>query len=169
MKNLYVLCGIPGCGKSTFIEKHMVSFGGTTNVVSRDEIRFSLVAENEEYFSKETQVFEKFIEKIKDSLENYDNTIVDATHINKSSRSKLLNALNSSLKNDDILVNAIVLKVDLKTALDRNEGRTGRAYVPRGAIRRMFNQFTVPTCEEGFDLIYLYENDKIKKIIAKED
>ena len=53
MKKLYVMCGGPGSGKSTWIKKNLPTFKGYTKVVSRDEIRFSLVKEGEEYFSKE--------------------------------------------------------------------------------------------------------------------
>ena len=62
MKNkLYVICGVPGTGKSTFCKNHLTMFGDNVKYVSRDDIRFSIVKENEEYFSHETEVFNKFI------------------------------------------------------------------------------------------------------------
>ena len=62
MKNFYVLCGIAGSGKSTWINNHLAAFKGYTKVVSRDDIRFMIDNVDEEYFSKEKQVFKKFIE-----------------------------------------------------------------------------------------------------------
>ena len=50
MKNFYVLCGIAGSGKSTWINNHLAAFKGYTKVVSRDDIRFMIVNEDEEYF-----------------------------------------------------------------------------------------------------------------------
>ena len=154
-KKLYILVGCPGLGKSTWIKNHLHTFDGYTSVISRDNIRFLLTPENEGYFSREKDVFKKYIEDIKDGLEYCDNTIADATHLNEASRSKLLRALGQSLRN--VEVNAIVIRGSLETALSQNENRIGtRAYVPQTVVRRMFNQFTMPTFEEGFDKIYIY-------------
>lgn len=169
-KKLYILIGCPGLGKSTWIKNHLHTFDGSTSVISRDNIRFLLTPENEEYFSREKDVFKKYIEDIKDGLEYCDNTIADATHLNEASRSKLLRALGQSLRN--VEVNAIVIRGSLETALSQNENRIGtRAYVPQIVIRRMFNQFTMPTFEEGFDKIYVYNpyNEGAKYTIFEKE
>ena len=154
-KKLFVMCGNAGCGKSTWIKNNLHTFEGYTSVVSRDEIRFLLVPEGEDYFSKETEVYAKFIKDIQFGLEYADNVIVDATHINEGSRGKLLRRIGPALKNVEVI--AVVIKVPLKVSLDQNEKRKGsRAYVPRSTIRRMYHQFTIPTFEEGFDKIYVY-------------
>ena len=49
-KQLIIMCGAPGSGKSTYIEKHFISFPGYTKVVSRDQIRFSILKDDEDYF-----------------------------------------------------------------------------------------------------------------------
>lgn len=157
-KQFIVLCGIPGSGKSTWIKNHLASFSGYTKVVSRDDIRFSIVKEDEEYFSHETEVYNKFIEEIKDGIEHCDTTIADATHINVASRSKLLRSLGDSIKNIKIM--AVVIKPSLDVALAQNAQREGRKLVPRGQVRRMYYQFTKPTLEEGFDEIWTYKNFK---------
>lgn len=138
-------------------------------MISRDEIRFSLLGENDEYFSKEDEVWSEYVRQAKESINTNVDTILDATHLNASSRGKILCALKDVLKNVEI--NVIVIDVDLNTALERNELREGRSYVPRGVIRRMASQFTIPTLEEGFDHIYIYkeEDGKVKyQIIEKE-
>ena len=127
MKNFYVLCGIAGSGKSTWIDNHLAAFKGYTKVVSRDDIRFMIVNEDEEYFSREKQVFKKFIEELKDGLENYDNVIADATHLNLASRTKLLRNLTSSLKDSNIY--AIVINTPVKICLKQNAARRGRRFV----------------------------------------
>lgn len=155
MKNLYLMVGCPGSGKSTWVREHFATLEGYTAIVSRDDIRFSMVTEDEEYFSKENEVYNKFIEDIKFGLSYADNVIADATHLNENSRGKLLRKLGSVLKG--VKVNAIVMRVPVEVALSQNEIRKGtRSYVPESAIRRMASQLTLPSFEEGFDRIYIY-------------
>lgn len=155
-KKLWIMCGIPGSGKSTWIAQNKDFFEGTTNVVSRDKIRFALLDDNDDYFSREDDVWANFVRESKASLKLYENTILDATHISVGSRKKILNALKNNLK--DIEINAFVFDVSLETALQRNSNRTGRAYVPESAIRRMKSQMTPPSANEGFtNIIYIRE------------
>ena len=165
---LWILVGMPGSGKSYWVANHKDYFPGSCASVSRDTIRFILVKEDEPYFSKEKQVFEKFIEHIKVGLQYYDNTIADATHINPSSRGKLLRALGDSLK--DVEINAIVIDTCLAKCLEQNAGREGRKLVPETAIRNMFSNFSMPTLEEGFDNIYIYRQngDKVTYEILRK-
>lgn len=166
MKKLIILCGIPGSGKSTFIVKNHNLFGATVKVVSRDVIRFSLIKEDEEYFSKEKDVWKKFIAEIRNGISENEVTVADATHLNEASRLKLINALGGSLKDVDII--PIALNVGYELAAARNENRVGtRAYVPPATIRNMSNNFTIPTFEEyNYKTIYIYEPNK--KIIIRE-
>ena len=145
------MCGIPGAGKSTWISNNKNFFSGSINVVSRDKIRFALLDEGEDYFSRENDVWSNFISEAKNSLKNYDNTILDATHLSVNSRKKVFNALKNNLK--DVNICAIAFCCNIETAIERNANRTGRSFVPVSAIRRMANQFTIPTEEEGFDTI----------------
>ena len=62
-KILYILCGPAASGKSTF-SHFLVQDKNSYKIVSRDAIRFSLVNENEEYFSKEKEVFRTYIAEI---------------------------------------------------------------------------------------------------------
>ena len=154
-KKLWVMVGIPGSGKSTWIKNHKDKVEGTSKVVSRDAIRFALVAEDEDYFSKEKEVFRKFIEEIKDGLANYDNTFVDATHLSPGSRRKLFNNLGHSL--DDAYVHAVVINPSLETTLRQNAQRTGRCFVPEDVIINYKENFSYPKPEEGFDEILYYD------------
>ena len=158
---LYVLVGVAGSGKSTWIENHKTGFKRPYKVVSRDKIRFSLVKENEDYFSKEKEVFRKYIEEIKEGLYIGYDVFADATHINEASRGKLLRALGKSLKG--VEVEAIVINTSLNTILNQNSLRAGRELVPETTIRNMFSQFKVPSLEEGFDKIWIYQNENPKK------
>ena len=158
---LYLMCGIPGSGKSTYLKTRFIQ---PPVVVSRDEIRFKMVREDEEDFSHEKEVYNEFINQIIQELKFFQEVFVDATHLNEASRTKLLRSLGGNLK--DVEVNIIWIKVPLEVALKQNENRKGtRAYVPETVIRRMASQITVPTKEEGFEHIYVVENGKEKEII----
>ena len=165
-RKLWLTAGIPGLGKSTWIQKHKNFFPGKVRVISRDEIRFSLLKEGEDYFSHEKEVWWEYVNKTKAALELSDNVILDATHLNEASRAKILRALGSSLK--DVEVNIILFKGSVNTAIKRNNLREGLSYVPESAIRRMSYQVTTPSRNEGFDNIYIVNVDKNDEIIKKE-
>lgn len=157
-KNLYVLTGVPGTGKSTFIREKLVpTLSESTKVMSRDVVRFSMLDEKDKYFANEKEVWKEFISQIKSSLEVNENTIVDATHINKVSRTKLFNAL-SPIPTEINIISVVILN-DLETCLNRNKQRTGRAFVPEGAIKKMYDAFEMPSSLEGFQDIRIYKNN----------
>ena len=58
---LYISCGVPGSGKSTFLKNHTKP---NEAIISRDEIRFNLLKDGEDYFSHENEVFDKFVDNI---------------------------------------------------------------------------------------------------------
>lgn len=154
-KTLYVMVGIPASGKS-YKAKTLKAEG--VEYVSRDEVRFSIIKEGEEYFSKEKQVFREFIRRIQSSLDGGKSVIADATHINEISRYKLLR----NLKLEGTKVIAVVCDTDFETCLDRNGERKGRAKVPLRAMYSMKGTFTEPKLEEGFEfIIRLSEEDNI--------
>lgn len=138
---LYISCGIPGSGKSTFLKKVAKK---NESVISRDEIRFALLKEGEEYFSHEKEVFKYFVNIITDHINSGLNVYADATHLNYTSRKKLTDALlEAGCQPAD--VQAIYFDIPLNVCLERNEKRKGtKAYVPRGVIRRMFYQLEFP-------------------------
>lgn len=162
MAKLFMLMGIPGSGKSTWIANHINN--ETDKYISRDEVRFSYVSEEEEYFSQEKKVFKEFTRQINEALNQGYNVFADATHLNEASRNKLLRAIVMNTSSTE----CIWVRTPLEEALRRNENRKGtRSYVPRGAIRRIFSQMTKPTFIEGFNKIYIIEPDKPIKILEE--
>lgn len=152
MKQLFLMCGVAGSGKSTYLSniKNAV-------VVSRDEIRFSLIGDFDDYFAKEDEVFATFIQKIQNAIDNEEGPkeiYCDATHLTKKSRDKVLNALNlTNVEN----ITVLVVRPSLTEALKRNAQRSGRKYVPNYVIRRMWSQFERPEEDENriFDVKYV--------------
>lgn len=152
-QRLFMMVGAPGTGKSTFVLNNMKE---DFIYISRDEIRYSFLEEGDDYFAKERKVFNEFILRINEAImwDDYPNIIIDATHLTKASRAKVLKRLATV---DEI--RAMVMTTPLEVALERNAKREGRTRVPDDVIKSMYNSFELPTKEEGFDSI-AYINEK---------
>lgn len=148
---LYVICGTPGSGKSTFLKEIA---NDNERIISRDEIRFSLLKPGEDYFSHEKQVYTNFLNAIASNIKNGINVYADATHLNEKSRFKLLHGLhNKGCRPTEI--NAIYFNVPVNTCLERNEYRKEtKAYVPREEVMKMYGAYVFPHKYEGFNYIW---------------
>ena len=163
MAILYLMCGCPGSGKSTWIENHLEEDHQLW--ISRDKIRFSLLEENDSYFSKETLVFNTFVKEIIEGREDGYDVFADATHISPSSRFKLYNRIPAHLRDE---TNVIWIKCDVTVSLSQNEYRKNTPYyVEPKVIRRMYDNFIAPSLDEGFDKIFIIEPKREMKIIKK--
>ena len=156
-KTLWIMVGIPGSGKTLFA-KNWLMHGPEWRYVSRDEIRFNLVPANEEYFSKEKEVFNQFVDTIKAAFKEDEviNVIADATHLNEASRNKICRIFSNNYN-----IIPVVVTCDLDTAIKRNNAREGRARVPISVIRRMYYQFQDPSFDTyGYTGILRVPNNK---------
>ncbi len=145
---LYILCGLPASGKSTFAWNFTKS--NDIRYVSRDEIRFSMVKENEEYFSHEKEVFKKFVGTIAQTLIDRFDVIADATHLNRISRDKLIRAIDQYTI--EYTITYIVLETSLETCMKRNALREGRARVPDSVMKSMAENWEdITNSEKSYD------------------
>lgn len=155
MKNkiLYIMVGVPGSGKSTYIKQHINS--ATEVHISRDAIRFGLVAENESYFSKENEVTKKYYNDISNALHDEKITAVyaDATQTTTKSRKTLIDEVFPFGVPSFIKIVPIVVKPDLNTAICRNRMRSGRECVPETVIKRMYHNIINPN-KDSFNNLY---------------
>lgn len=146
MPKLYILCGIPASGKTSwaieFLKEHP-----DTRYISRDEIRFSIVNEDEDYFSHEAEVFAEFSGAVAQTLMDGFDVIADATHINQFSRNKLIAAIDNFITEYEIKY--VVFYTGVEVCINRNHQREGRAQVPDATIRGMRRSFKVPTLQES--------------------
>mgnify|MGYP002623180416 CR=1 FL=1 len=147
-KNLYLMCGIPGSGKSTWCYKFLDYEDENAAYISRDKIRFSYLKDEDEYFSKEDEVFTTFVSSISDTIDTdkIENILVDATHLNEKSRNKVLKYLDL----DCVNVIPVNFLVDFDLALERNNLREGRSCVPYSSLLSMYNAFRPATDQEKY-------------------
>lgn len=150
MPKLYVLCGIPACGK-TYFSAQLMQENKACNIhyISRDAIRFTLVKEEEEYFAHEKEVFNKFVVTIAAALAGGFDVIADATHLNYWSRKKLIDAIDEIIT--DYTICFVCFETPLDVCLERNAAREGRARVPDEVMYRMSKNYTLPTFSEFND------------------
>lgn len=160
---LYMMVGVPGSGKS-YYAKHNLIKDESCVYISRDEVRFSMVDNEEEYFSKEKQVFKEFVFRIKQGLQDANKScvIADATHLSWPSRRKLLYALEETILRYDVKIVAVVIAPPLEVALERNAKREGRECVPEIVIKNMYNSMTDPNKDwfEYDQIIYIDNSRK---------
>lgn len=146
---LYLMVGCPASGKSYFAKNYLWVHGDNICYVSRDEVRYRMVKDGEDYFSKEDEVFDEFVAEIKELLTteeiDVDAVIADATHLHWGSRRKLLKALGI-LDNcyPWVEVIPVVMETSLQTCIERNEHRSGRECVPANIIIKMRNSMRSP-------------------------
>ena len=148
MPRLFIMCGLPASGKSTFARQFIRD--NDIRYVSRDEIRFSMVKENEEYFSREKEVFKKFAGTIAQTLVDGFDVIADATHLNRISRDKLIRAIDQYTT--EYTITYIVLETSLETCMKRNALREGRARVPDSVMKSMAENWEdITISEKSYD------------------
>lgn len=157
----------PGSGKSTWVEQEVARIEEerrTTCVISRDYIREQMLQDGETYFAREDEVFNEFIRQINEAMEiGFDVVFVDATHINYSSRDKVLSKL---LPDPRTNLTFEVMNTKASLAIERNAQREGFAKVPESAIKHMACRFKFPGLDEIPTNKYGFKNVKI--IIHKE-
>lgn len=148
-REVKVLIGIPGSGKSTWAkqeEKYIEADGLHAVIISRDQIRYAALKDGEDYFAHENATFAEFIRQINEAMQiGIDYVIVDASHISPQSRNKLLSRLKPD-KHTNLCFEQFNTPIDI--CLERNAKRTGRERVPDSAIHNMQNGFTSMTLDQ---------------------
>lgn len=157
-KRVYLMVGAPGAGKSTWVQNRMKNEPGLW--CSRDKVRFSMVREDEDYFSKENEVFKKWTTYINNGISSKAHSViyVDATHISQASRNRTLDRL----KLDNVDVIPVVFKTSLEKCIENNNKRTGREKVPEKVIKSMYEIFSNSSVSFG-------ERHAYKEIIVITD
>lgn len=165
MARLILMMGVPASGKSEFA-KRIQPWIKNSVIISRDEVRLIMMTDGDRYFKNEKKVFAKFCRQINEALAANKNVIVDATHINRASRKKLLSKIDSDLYSR---VDIFVMQTPLAQCILNNDKREGLAKVPQKAIKDMWRRRTTPILEEGFNNIYYVFNYSTVRCVKGEE
>lgn len=146
-----MLVGLPGSGKSTYIEKYCEN----CTVHSSDAIREELSGDvNNQNIN--AQVFETLHKRIKADLIAGKNTVYDATNISWKRRKAFLQELSSI----DCWKDCILMATPFELCVERNNLRERK--VPYFVIERMYKNFDIPWYNEGWDTIEIaYANASV--------
>lgn len=160
MKNIYILVGPPGSGKSTWTEKE---FQGECSIISTDNI-IQAVADDEgktynDVFSKYIKVAEAMMWQEFDSVvsNNCYPIVIDRTNMNRKSRGKFFARLAMFHKGHGYQIHAVVFPKPEDEEYERRLNRPGKT-IPWEVINGMLASFQMPTTEEGFATVTIIED-----------
>ncbi|MGV1005999.1 MAG: polynucleotide kinase-phosphatase [Candidatus Nanopelagicales bacterium] len=151
---LVVLVGVSGSGKSTFARAHF----RPTEVVSSDFCR-GLVSDEENDQSATSDAFEVLEYIVGVRLRRGLLTVVDATSVQPAARAQLVKLA----RNHDVLVDALVLDVAEKLAIQRNDTRSDRSRTA-GVIARQsrdLQRSLKRMGKEGFRRVHVLRGEQI--------
>lgn len=135
---IIVLCGIPASGKSTFYEKKLKN---SFEIISLDYLKDR---------ANELRV-------IKACLSENKSFVIDNTNVSKEDRERYIDIARKK----HISITCCFFKPDVKKSITRNKSRkfNGGRFVPEQVIYIMNNKFEIPSYDEGFNDIYIIEED----------
>jgi len=148
---LYVLAGISGAGKSTFVNS-FVQKNPDVMVYSSDALR-AILGSSESDQSVTPQVFSTIKYNVNRDLSQGKSVMVDATSLNPKERRDYIDAA----KKHNAKSIAYVFERDKSTLMKNQATRkaSGGREVPEFVIDKMLAKYVRPSKNEGFDEIYL--------------
>ena len=157
MKTAYILVGVPGSGKSTWIENHK-SWTQDCAIISTD---YHVEQYARSVGKTYSEVFEEYMPTavglMADNVvtaRNYDfNIIWDQTSTTVASRAKKFRML------PDYRHIAVVFKTPSAGELQRRLLNRPGKHIPDHVLKGMIDGFVLPTKQEGYDQIWIVENN----------
>lgn len=150
-KIAYIMIGLPGSGKNTYINKNILTIYPDSVQISRDDIRIQLgyCNENEKYLGneeEENEVTRVFDEVLDNAILNDKKVILNNTFLKKKYREPVVTKLvNNGYKIIYVYVEAPTLEINYK----RRDGE-----VPQNVITRMALNFEYPEVTEFDEIIF---------------
>jgi len=138
---IVVLVGLPGCGKTTYLEQM------GANGLSSDAVR-KLLVDDETDQSIHDRVFQTIRYLLRHRIElRRPVTYIDATNLTPEERSPYIGIGKSY----GCQLEAVFFEVPLEVCRERNARR--RRVVPEDVMKKMAAKLVPPTASEGFDRV----------------
>lgn len=152
MSIINVLVGLPGSGKDYFARK--TANEATDVIISSDDIRAELYG-SAECQDNPSRVFEEMFKRTCAAIRAGKAMVYyNATNLSRKRRMNLIKEFKQAL--GDVKIMATFIATPYSICLERNASRD--RVVPRSVLERMYKQFNVPSCYEGFDQIDIEYN-----------
>ena len=148
--------------KSSITDTHMMKNSEWGAVAYLSQSKYGKYG-NLDYEGREKEVYMEFVRQICRAIAYetkwVDEIYVDATHLTEKARQKTINALPEG----EYFITTVFFDVPLETCIERNDNRTGRAFVPHPVIRKMHASYDQNT-KLGDATLHLDENGEWRGI-----
>lgn len=152
MPTAYILVGVPGSGKSTWIASAPVDWNNTVIASTDNYVEQQARQQGKTY----TEVFQDVMpaavanmaQTVRDAIANNQDIIWDQTSTSKPARAKKLRMLPANYRKI-----AVVFPTPKSDELQRRLGSRPGKTIPDDIIADMIAKFEYPTEQEGFDKI----------------
>lgn len=151
MQVIHIMSGVPGCGKTTHINKYARN---CDHVLHRDVLRANLREElnSTEYFPvPAAEEYNRWIDACAAMLRTYKDDggdfWFDQTTLSNGSLIKFINALNDEVDLHPFTIVVECIHVPLDECLRRNAMREGFARVPDDTVKDMAKHYSINTAE----------------------
>lgn len=149
MSDFYMMVGIPGSGKSTFVKNN---FKHIDVVIHSDDVREEIGDTDN---SRTHEVWKIINDRITNAIKEDMSIVLDATNVSKKDRLRTLALFNGYSYTKHCIVNLC----DFETCIERIENRKRK--VPTEAVICMMKRFQIPTYTEGWvDIKFINSNYK---------
>lgn len=147
MQTVIVMCGYPGCGKTSYAKTELKDFIR----YSMDDIVAMLT---QTFYIKMSKVYDK-VERdvIRELISLKLDIVIDKTHLTQKSRRKIIGKIVNYARNSGLprpYIKLIVIETPAEICIERNKALRK---VPPGIHIKMVKSFEVPTIDEGWDEI----------------
>lgn len=156
-----MLVGVPGSGKSTWINSFVSKSPEEWIVLSTDDIIEDWAKKNGKTYSEAFAILNfkdiqsKFDFKLRNALQNKQNIIWDQTNIQANARKKKLMQIPSFYQTAAIAFE--VSHDELMQRLTDRSNATGKT-IPDDVIKNMIKNYQPPSKSEGFDTVHFVRN-----------
>lgn len=152
---VWMLIGVPGSGKSTWIDSHSWDFDNTVVISTDNIIDQRAAAQGRTYsdvFNQEIKTATAEMEmNLKKAFASKKNIIWDQTNLTPKTRKNKLDKIPRDYKKIAVFFRTPA-EQELQRRLTKRATDVGK-HIPRNIVLGMISQLTAPTYDEGFDEI----------------